>query len=491
MAEREVRVPLLFSDHFGVSTEDLQDYGAFDICLLADLPLFIDPFLLFESSKTEYQKLHTDIIEYLKFLRSKAGSASTPGLLKAWYTFGEVEQNWLGFSLSGNSGHGLGKKFATSLHKSLGDILHDFGSENITKGSHLEKLTLIESGVGRDTISDFTTNLIKEYLLNFTQKFARDHIDETLCEEVSVDRVSFNYKTERWAPGTFFLPKYLEDFVLLTPTDMLTRDETWISHTDMVKSFSRLPVAVPDNVLRDTIRNYFYKQLEPNPTQAEKRKAAEETIKEFPELVDYYIKLREQDGQKATAASQSKVDEALDFFVRRLRGIANGLSEKTDFFEAPFETYEEALARTLTFKRYVENEDGYLLLNKADRRPYKERDVQILFTALWKGTSFDVNREVNNGRGPVDFKVSYGAKDSSLLELKLASNTHLRRNLENQVEIYKAANNTDKAIKIIVCYTKGEQEKVKKILEDLQIAEEESVVVIDARNDNKQSASTV
>jgi hypothetical protein len=31
-----------------------------------------------------------------------------------------------------------------------------------------------------------------------------------------------------------------------------------------------------------------------------------------------------------------------------------------------------------------------------------------------------VNREVNNGRGPVDFKVSEGAADTSLVHFKLA-----------------------------------------------------------------------
>jgi hypothetical protein len=49
---------------------------------------------------------------------------------------------------------------------------------------------------------------------------------------------------------------------------------------------------------------------------------------------------------------------------------------------------------------------------------------------VWCGTEFDVNREVNNGRGPVDFKVSFGADDKSLIEVKLASNSSLKRNLE-------------------------------------------------------------
>ena len=44
--------------------------------LVNDLPLFIDPFLLFNSDRSEYQDLHAQIIAYLMFLRDKARSGS-------------------------------------------------------------------------------------------------------------------------------------------------------------------------------------------------------------------------------------------------------------------------------------------------------------------------------------------------------------------------------------------------------------------------------
>jgi hypothetical protein len=108
---------------------------------------------------------------------------------------------------------------------------------------------------------------------------------------------------------------------------------------------------------------------------------------------------------------------------------------------------------------------------------------------MWWRTEFDINREPNNGRGPVDFKVSFGARDKSLIEFKLASNTALKRNLEKQVEIYEKANKTSQSVKVIVCYTAADQEKVEKVLKELALDKEPSVVVIDARSDNKVSAS--
>lgn len=139
----------------------LEDYGALDISVVSDLPLFVDPFLLFNSDDPAYQRLHEGILEYLLFLRDLAAAGGLDeALINNLYRFKEVKQNWLGFTLFGNSGAGLGEKFAVALHGALGAIFADFGEETVTRGTHLEKLCLIRPGVGKDNISDFTTNLI-------------------------------------------------------------------------------------------------------------------------------------------------------------------------------------------------------------------------------------------------------------------------------------------------------------------------------------------
>jgi hypothetical protein len=158
----EVLTSLYFSDYFKVEKDTVERYGAFNVSLIADLPLFIDPFLLFNSAKPAYQQLHALVMKYLQFLRSKADDEHlSENLVRAWYCFPEVTQTWLGFSATGNKGRGLGLDFARALHRNLNNIFHNFGRENLTRGSHLEKLCLIKDGVGRDNISDFTTNLVK------------------------------------------------------------------------------------------------------------------------------------------------------------------------------------------------------------------------------------------------------------------------------------------------------------------------------------------
>lgn len=80
----KVSMELYFSQRFAVAPGVLEKYGAFDISVVSDLPLFVDPFLLFNSRKKAYQKLHRDIIQYLTFLRDKAQPGLDPGLIDAW-----------------------------------------------------------------------------------------------------------------------------------------------------------------------------------------------------------------------------------------------------------------------------------------------------------------------------------------------------------------------------------------------------------------------
>ena len=100
--DSKVAVKIYFSGYFGISDEEVEEYGAFDISLITDLPLFIDPFLLFNSNKLEYRKLHDNMITYLRFLRDmSANGPVSSGLLYTWYMFPEVRQNWFGFSKYG------------------------------------------------------------------------------------------------------------------------------------------------------------------------------------------------------------------------------------------------------------------------------------------------------------------------------------------------------------------------------------------------------
>jgi hypothetical protein len=119
----------------------------------------------------------------------------------------------------------------------------------------------------------------------------------------------------------------------------------------------------------------------------------------------------------------------------------------------------------------------------------RESDLQILCRFVWFGSPSDVGTEANDGRGPVDYKISRGAKDKTLIEMKLAKNTGLERNLQKQLPIYQAASAAENGIKAIIFFSAAEQTRVEGILDKLGILGHKDVILIDARDDNKPSGS--
>lgn len=482
---------IYFSDFFKVPPEKLEEHGAFNISLINDLPLFIDPFLLFNSPKPEYQALHHEIIKYVSFLRDMAETKNlSPGLIKSWFHFPEVKENWFGYSTIGNNGSGLAGKFAASLYSNLNTIFQNFGSEEITTSSHLEKLCLIKDGVGKDNISDFTTNLIKGYLLRYTQEFSKENISPKFLRTHAVSHTQFNYQTRSWITEHYLLPTLGKQFILLTPKDILTKDDTWINKNDMVTNFTGISSSIPNEQLRAQLNEYLARSIPKEATQKEINSAITATIRKFPEYIDYFIKHKEDNGDGAVKLSDIKVRETETIFIRNVKKLVEQLSSTGDFYKTPKDSFEETLSRVLFLKSVIENNDGYRIFYVNGEPLKREQDLQLLFKLTWHASDYDVNAEVNNGRGPVDYKISKGSQDKTLVEFKLASNSKLKQNLQNQVKIYEAANNTTNSIKVVLYFSDTELERITKILKELKISTGKSLILIDARP-GKTSASNV
>ncbi len=487
-------IKLHFTDFFNVKPDVLDAYGAFNISLLNDLPLFIDPFLLFNNPK--YVNLHDEIIRYMVFLRNRALAAGAmPGEIVALYTFSEVRQNWLGYSSIGNGGRGLGLQAASSMRANL-SMFPTFGQSSITRSSHIEQLSLVADGIGRDIISDFTTNLIKWFLLEYTQGFAMKHLKSIQVRKFGVKKVRFNFQTQTWMSGTYTLPSFGGSFILLTPKEILTKDKNWINKLDLYSEFEEIVDAISNEELRHNVNNYFRLQIDelsPNPRKKEVEEVITDTIRHFPQVIEYYVMLKEENGEEAVMISGRRVAQAETLFVKEASVFADLLARYTDFFAQTnyTNTYDETRARIMYMKKAIENNDGYRIFYDAHTGAPIERevDLDILFRMVWCGSPSDFNTEVNNGRGPVDAAISRGSKDKTLVEFKLASNSHLKKNLQHQTPIYEQASGASKTFKVIIYFTEQEMLTVKNILRELQLEDDKTIILIDARRDNKPSAS--
>lgn len=484
---------IYFSDFFGISPEALEERDAFDVSLINDLPVFVDPFLLFNSDEPKLRALHDEIIRYMRFLKDVALAGEIPdALVDLWFRFPEVKQNWLGFSLSGNAGRGLGKDFARALHRNFNSAFRDFGEEAVTRGSHIEKLCLVRDGVGRDNISDFTTNLMKRYLATYTQSIAQELLPRSARRVLALDKVYFNYETTSWVSERFELPFIDGDFVLLTPKRILTKDDAWINRTELLDRYVDIANALPDAQLRAQINEYLARAIPAGPrvTKKEIREAIARVLERFPQALDYYVREKEDTGDRAVAFAHQHVREVERIFIAQIREFVSQYLSPLGFYDIPLDTYEDARRRLEFVKDVIENKGGHRIFYVGGQPIQREEDLSIMYRLTWYASISDVTREANDGRGPADFKISRGARDKTIVELKLAKNTQLERNLRSQAEIYsKASDATHPSLKGILYFSESELERVQGILHRLGLSNSPHIVLIDASNTNKPSGS--
>ena len=225
----------------------------------------------------------------------------------------------------------------------------------------------------------------------------------------------FNYETEVWEPRTYTLPWIDNDYVILSPKELLTRDENWINKIDLLRRFEDIPSAIPNVQLRQLVSNYFHKLLprRREPKQKEYEDAARRTIIEYPDLIDYYIRLKEQRGDEATSVASDKVKLTEQLLILQLKSLQSLLAANTPFYSIKGDTYAEAHERAIYLKDVIENKGGYKLFYSSGKPIEREADLQIAYRLVWYGSPSDVSTEVNDGRGPADFKVSRGAEDKT------------------------------------------------------------------------------
>lgn len=497
---------MYFSEMFQISSEVIKEYGAVDISLVCDIPLFIDPMLIFNSEKEVYKKLHDSIIRYFHFLYTKASQGLTPKEIDAWFNFSEVPNNWLGYALYGNKGSALGEKYAKFLYD---NIAFAIDTHEISKSTHIEKVMLLYDGSGKDKISDLTVNLIKGFLCEYTEKFSLKYIKKEFLDTFPVDKAYFNYDTESFVSKNFTLPyiyneKNKKEFVLLTPYDILREDEPAINKKDFFESYDRIRNVIENSILRTYLNNYIGKAVKQYEESQRKNKRAikersikkiemeafKDLVQEYPELYDYYIRIREMDTFDIRSKSLSELNIQLEKLFIASQNIISIFNTLDYSIQEALTAREEAKRRLKYFKHVIEDCDGYKNLYVKGKQIAKENDLQRLFQLVWYGTNYKVDAETNNGRGQADFIVSKGQKNQNIIEFKLASNSRLAH-VFTQVKIYEAANCTEGSLVVIFFFSEDEYLYSKKVIEDAGYENmiDESIFLIDCRKDNKVSAS--
>ncbi|QKY12082.1 hypothetical protein [Janthinobacterium lividum] len=479
MSKNKLRI--YFSDFFGVSPESVTDYGAFNISLINDLPLFIDPFLLFNSDNPEYQRLHKEMIDYVVFLKSKSGQDLPEGLIKSWFYFPEIKQNWLGYSKTGNNGRGLGPVFAASLKRNLTSLFRNFGDLD-DKSPHLEKLTLVKNGVGRDHISDFTCNLICGFLAKYTEDFALKYLPKSKLGKFNIPKVTFNKNTETWAAKQFTLPKFGNQFVLLTPIDILTKDESWISHQGLVEDYSQVLASVDNDQLRAQINKYFTQNLPIDATKQQLSDTLEMVIERFPQVLDAYVKLKERDKAGASKHREQKIGEAQDIFLDQCTELAESL-DQVNFYDLPEKDFSSALEKVKLFRDVLESQAGENIFFSGAKPISREEDITIMFKLVWLAASCEEPNDNKSEKNSA--KILYGEDKHNTIELKLAKNGKMQSIIEEHAKKIKLPSfEKSPPIRAIIAFKRREITKIDNLITKNGLSARKEFVLIDLSQDD-------
>ena len=144
------------------------------------------------------------------------------------------------------------------------------------------------------------------------------------------------------------------------------------------------------------------------------------------------------------------------------------------------------------FKQWVENNKGWEVIQDVSSRNKEkilQRIIHLSGLCYIENNNLDMSCEPDEGRGPVDFKISRG-QDKTLIEVKLSSNSQYLHGYEVQVEEYGKAECTDKLVYVLVDLGNPVKVKNLKNLHQQNIEQDKKVpelIMIDSTK--KKSAS--
>ena len=194
-----------------------------------DLPLGIDPFLMFKSRDEELRRLHQIITDHFN-AGVRAVSSGRLDIADEIFNFPEVAAIGLGYTKTGKRGSGLGGYLRDLIIETLK------ASPGLQERGvlHVEEMQLLASGIGPDRISDITANILKGYLVEYTQRQA-EIWGVPLRRGVPLPHI-YDETTQSWVDSYVDLPvSPVDDAPVLFVPRRIVRALPWINYDDFLQ----------------------------------------------------------------------------------------------------------------------------------------------------------------------------------------------------------------------------------------------------------------
>jgi len=206
-----INIKLTESYNIKKNQEDLEFV---DIDLQQDLELFIDPYIFTKLNGDFAKSCNNAIIKFFNEVINLIRKNDEINAKRMLNGLKEPSETHLGLSEHSIYGNGVRGKKAAKLYKML-------SKSRAAKTGNLKDLSdceLMIDGIGKDSISDITTNVIREYLIDFTQNQCKIYnIPMTLFSNNIWDD-----NIKKWIKKDYKLPSIGGKKIILVPKSIVT-----------------------------------------------------------------------------------------------------------------------------------------------------------------------------------------------------------------------------------------------------------------------------
>ena len=184
--------PRLTDYHEIYSTQEELDFAI--PFLDEDIPLYVDPFLLWRSPSQQDQALHTLLINSFNYQNYLIQKGKEDEAARNLILASECDEVGLGLSAT-RQGRRIGDAIAKSILECF-RVVPEYGKFGVT---HVEELQFYADGISKDRVSDITCTFLKSFLIDYT-------IEN--CSRVGIPRAKtriaalYDYPKRRFIPDT-------------------------------------------------------------------------------------------------------------------------------------------------------------------------------------------------------------------------------------------------------------------------------------------------
>lgn len=422
---------VFISEFLGLD-EQLSELGVFDALINRDSHFFIN-LLRLRNAKTpefieSYKKLNEffgQIMLLLDISEQKNDRFYKAALGK--FKFSEVNGINLGFSETST-----GSGFGPILSKQVIDDAFDIVKSGSKQPEIFQLVGLFEENVAADRLSDMIATLILSYIRKYTQRI-----------NIELNVVPEYYSELKFRDGIVINP-FKNCELLYLPEEIL----------------HELPIAhCWDDIDRVIAENKAIREEVNEVVGCEWRKMASIEKKEY--LKEHIFKNASRCARVISGYREEEIGECsltadIDYFIAmafkqmRRSGVFNILQHSDQTVGG---SWSVSLTVLDIFKEWVENNKGWEVILEAPsakREKTVQKLIQLGGRKYCEDNDYDFTFEPNEGPGPADIKISRGAKDKTIIEVKLNTNQDYLHGYEKQIQTYAKAEKTDKCIYVYV-----------------------------------------